>query len=515
MKPRLTTTQPTARFLTEHVRRLYANLSGAARGEEVPIHQVRVASRRLRVALPIAARRPTGRRVLRAARGFRALARIAGEGRDLDICANILAEELSQAGLPHAVATMLERRLRIARLRAHHRLVEGLASAEATKLLTKLDAIVARGGAKSDDTKTVLAAHMRREARRALAELGALGKRFDPTALHTLRRRIRWLRYLAEIDQALFRGKATSIKGLKDLQEILGRLHDALVFAEWIAPMATSWERRGAPDRAAAARSFMERLHLRARAQHRRFLASQPRASLRGMLRRSAVLLKASARLGLMRSAVKSARGHSKKADVAHQARLLACRGLATNCAQEDQHAEQVTRLALILFDQLKGLHRMGGKQRRRLEYAALLHDIGWKEGGHGHNKASLRLILKADELPFGKRERRIVASVARYHRGPVPKKQHSIYRRLARRDQRLVQLLAAILRVADGLDRSHRNAVTALRAFVDPGRVMLTCAAFGAGQAERAAVLKKGDLFSRVFLRKLSVECYGSTVRA
>lgn len=295
-KPKLTTAQPTTLFLTEHVRRLYANLPGAARGEEEPIHQVRVASRRLRVALPVAAQKPTGRRVLRAVRRLRALTRMAGEGRDLDICASILAEELPRVGFPHAVASMLASRLRTARLRAHRHLVESLASQDLSKLRAKLDAIVARGGAKRDDAGTILGAQVRREARRALAELGALGKRFDPKALHALRRRIRWLRYFAELDRAFFRGKVANIKGLKGHQEILGQLHDALVFADWIAPMAMSWEKQGAPDLAEAARAFMARLHNRARTRHRKFLASQPRASLNLMLKRGTDLLKSTAR---------------------------------------------------------------------------------------------------------------------------------------------------------------------------------------------------------------------------
>lgn len=295
-KPELTTVQPTSRFLAEQVRRLYANLPGAVRGEEEPLHQVRGASRRLRVALPVAARKPTGRRVLRSVSRLRALTRMAGEGRDLDICASIWAEELPRAGLSHAVASMLGRRLRTARLRAHDRLVEGLAGQDVSKLRAKLDAIVTRGGAKSDDARTILATQVRREAHRALAELGAIGKRFEPAALHALRRRIRWLRYFAELDRAFFRGKAASVNDLKDHQEALGQLHDALVLTDWIAPIATSWENRGARDQAEAARAFMVRLHNRARTQHRRFLASQPRASLKAMLKRSSVLFKATAR---------------------------------------------------------------------------------------------------------------------------------------------------------------------------------------------------------------------------
>lgn len=204
---------------------------------------------------------------------------------------------------------------------------------------------------------------------------------------------------------------------------------------------------------------------------------------------------------------MRSAPGLSKKA-AAHRARLQACQAMAADCAQESEHAHQVTRLALALFDELKGLHGLGDKHRRRLEYAALLHDIGWKEGGKGHHKASLKLILEASGPGFARRKRRIVACVARYHRGPLPARHHRIYGKLAARDQRLVRVLAAILRVADGLDRSHRNLVTGWRAVVVPGRVTLTCTTRASAQAERQAALKKGDLFAKVFRRELAVEC-------
>ena len=77
--------QPTTRFLREHVQRLFANLPGAKAGQEEPIHQIRVASRRLRVALPVAARKPAGRRVRRSSSACVTLTRLAGQGRDLDV----------------------------------------------------------------------------------------------------------------------------------------------------------------------------------------------------------------------------------------------------------------------------------------------------------------------------------------------------------------------------------------------------------------------------------------------
>lgn len=203
-----------------------------------------------------------------------------------------------------------------------------------------------------------------------------------------------------------------------------------------------------------------------------------------------------------------STRSLSKKAAVTHSACLRACQALAADCAQETKHTNQVARLALAIFDELKGLHGLGGKHRCSLEYAALLHDIGWKEGGKGHNKTSRQLILDASGLPFARRERRIIACVARYHRGPLPARRHRTYGKLLVRDQRVVRVLAAILRVADGLDRGHGSVVTGLQTAVCPGIVTITCTTVASAQPERDTALKKGNLFVKVFRRKLAVEC-------
>ncbi|MEA4906585.1 MAG: HD domain-containing protein, partial [Anaerolineaceae bacterium] len=74
---------------------------------------------------------------------------------------------------------------------------------------------------------------------------------------------------------------------------------------------------------------------------------------------------------------------------------------LARNCEYEVQHSHQVTFLALRLFDELKTLHQLGDRERRWLEYAGILHDIGWIEGWKGHHKATLRIILTTPTLLF------------------------------------------------------------------------------------------------------------------
>ncbi len=142
---------------------------------------------------------------------------------------------------------------------------------------------------------------------------------------------------------------------------------------------------------------------------------------------------------------------------------------LAQRCRYERAHTHQVTRLALMIFDALEEVHRMGVRDRSLLHYAALLHDIGWAEGPQGHHKASMRLILSDSGLPFGRAERQMVALIARYHRKALPSERHEHYRNLDRADQHRVCMLAGILRVADGLDRSHNSIVRGVQCGIGP----------------------------------------------
>lgn len=286
--PREQREQPTTQFVREHVQRLFANLPGAQAGQEEPIHQIRVASRRLRVALPVAAQKPAGRRVRRSLKRLRALTRLAGQGRDLDVGAALFDKEAPRAA--PLVVRLMHDRLAAERTRAHRKLAKALAEFDTTRLREDLDILTARGGADSGEAAFRLGSACRKHARAALEELRALGSHFAPMALHAIRRRCRWLRYAAELDRALFGGRATAVKHFKELQEILGQLHDAFVLADWIAGAATSWEAQGKRARSAAARGVSARLRDRAQALHRRFLRVRTADWLESVLHRNAAL---------------------------------------------------------------------------------------------------------------------------------------------------------------------------------------------------------------------------------
>lgn len=201
-------------------------------------------------------------------------------------------------------------------------------------------------------------------------------------------------------------------------------------------------------------------------------------------------------------------RGHLPGSTAARARTLDNVLAFARSCRYEVGHAHQVTRLALDLFDQLHPLHGLDDGARQQLLYAGVLHDVGWLEGAKRHHKTSQRFIEESRILTLRTRDRRIVASIARYHRGALPKMRHRPFGDLPPGDRETVMRLSALLRVADGLDRSHRNVVVALAAQIRPGRVGIRCETRGPAKEERESALRKGDLFREVFEHELAVTC-------
>jgi exopolyphosphatase/pppGpp-phosphohydrolase len=188
--------------------------------------------------------------------------------------------------------------------------------------------------------------------------------------------------------------------------------------------------------------------------------------------------------------------------------RLEAVLRLAETCSYQAEHAQHVTRLALRLFDELQPLHRLGRTERFWLESGALLHDIGWIEGWHAHNKTSLRIILTTPMLPFDNKERLIIGSIARYHCKSMPKPEHDHFAALLPAEQHMVSILAALLRLADGLDSTHQSLVQTLSCELAPDEVILHCKTISPAHDDRLAALEKADLFERVFARRVMIKC-------
>lgn len=139
-------------------------------------------------------------------------------------------------------------------------------------------------------------------------------------------------------------------------------------------------------------------------------------------------------------------------------------RAFAESCRFEAPHSLHVTKLALNIYDQLlRPNENQIAYERDLLEAASILHDIGYFINYTRHHKHSYHLIIHSPLVGFSPREIAIIANLARYHRRAEPSRHHAEFAQLGKPDQKLVLKLAGILRLADGLDRSHGQRIQEL----------------------------------------------------
>jgi exopolyphosphatase/guanosine-5'-triphosphate,3'-diphosphate pyrophosphatase len=188
----------------------------------------------------------------------------------------------------------------------------------------------------------------------------------------------------------------------------------------------------------------------------------------------------------------------------AHPQRLSAAESFGRSLRFEQDHGEQVQRIAVSLFDQLSKPLRLPAEGRDLLAAAALLHDVGYVVSYRQHHKHSYHLIAHANLDGFTPREREIIALIARYHRRSVPRKKHEEWAKLQRDDRTMVRQLSALLRIADALDRRHSLGIREVRGEADPRRVRLTLFSARNVDVEIHGAQAKSDLFQRVFDREV-----------
>ena len=169
-------------------------------------------------------------------------------------------------------------------------------------------------------------------------------------------------------------------------------------------------------------------------------------------------------------------------------------------------HVQQVARLALQLFDQLAALHGLGGRERLLLEAAAHLHDIGHRTAppGLGHHHEAARMIREQPWKHFSGLEVEVIAQVARYHRRAMPELSHEEFKALNEWDRRVVQRLAAMVRLADAFDRSHAQHIERVVVELPVNRIVLRLCSVGPVLREVQAAHLKADLARIVFQRDL-----------
>lgn len=180
---------------------------------------------------------------------------------------------------------------------------------------------------------------------------------------------------------------------------------------------------------------------------------------------------------------------------------------LAERCNYWPAHSQQVATLSLALFDRTRSAHGLTDREREWLEYAALLHDIGVHISYEKHHRHSYYLIKNGDLRGFEPREIDVMALVARYHRRATPERRHEGFADLPRKQRRVVRALAAILRLAEALDRSHAQTIAELE-FHDRGEdALLHLRTPGDAELELWAAARHAAPFERMLGKPMRVE--------
>ena len=188
---------------------------------------------------------------------------------------------------------------------------------------------------------------------------------------------------------------------------------------------------------------------------------------------------------------------------------------LGERCGYWSEHAQQVARLALSLFDQTRSVHGLSDKEREWLEFGALLHDVGVHISYERHHRHSYYLIKNGDLRGFTPQEIEVIALLARYHRQATPKKSHEGYADLPGALRRTVKALSAMVRLAEGLDRSHAQALSGVDVFPRGDDYLARLRAVGDAELELWAAHRHVAPLEGVLGKPIRFEVAGSDYKA
>jgi exopolyphosphatase / guanosine-5'-triphosphate,3'-diphosphate pyrophosphatase len=247
----------------------------------------------------------------------------------------------------------------------------------------------------------------------------------------------------------------------------------------------------------------------------RRFSLTYPQAetavpallAYRNIVERTSVeriyVLSASIRVGILLDMAQRSGSESFDEQI-----LASARGLAAKYHSNENHIEQVRKLALTLFDQLQSEHGLGRKERLYLEVAALVHDVGTFISDRSHHKHTQYIVSSSDIFGLSRADINLIANISRYHRKSPPTRSHLPYISLDRESRMVVSKLAAILRLADALDQDYSRKIQTLKITPDEekGRYVLEVEADGDLAMERLSLQSKSDLFKNIFGRSIEL---------
>lgn len=186
----------------------------------------------------------------------------------------------------------------------------------------------------------------------------------------------------------------------------------------------------------------------------------------------------------------------------------------ALACGAELAHGRQAAKIAGQIYEQLQGPLALSPENLPLLQAAARLQDVGYLINYDQHHKHSYHLILNSRMDGFSPHELELIANVARYHRGSEPRKKHANFKQLSPLDRHAVRQMAAILRLAGGLDRSHSQQITGVVSETAPGGVELYVESPTYPDVDIWGARRRAGLFEQVFQTVLTIDWHDPTRR-
>jgi CHAD domain-containing protein len=240
------------RLLRRRVRALHRALPEAIRGDAAAVHKARVASRRIREALPALLAHIPAKKAKRLARGFRRITRALGPVREMDVTLGVL--DTTTTEFPDAAASLqvVARELRSERERLRQEMLGRLEHVDADRLMAKLDAVAGESHdpalGEQSVSRAVVAVHIVRRVRDLQHAVAAAGALYAPEPLHAVRIATKTLRYATELAHDLrLLPSRRPLRQLERMQETLGQMHDLQVLVERLASAQAGLPRSASP----------------------------------------------------------------------------------------------------------------------------------------------------------------------------------------------------------------------------------------------------------------------------
>lgn len=471
------------------------------------VHKARVTSRRLRAALPHFASCFEEKEYSRWMQEIKRITRALGAARDLDVQIAFLKKYIktceTRKGDP--LVTLLSG-LQKKRGELQDQVCRVLDQLEESQVISAMQAACRSSIASQKQQRRYCSGILAVSGDRIGTRIAGIGRYAafvqNPDAAyehHALRIALKKLRYTLEVYAPLYRrGFEKPVTRIKKLQDLLGGMHDCDVWIDQMARMIGRQRSRPHPKKALPGAAVS------AVAPYRQLLMNRERERAR-LYRQFLRTWNTLERTGFWRDLVRTVREEQKKAfdggrHAPEKKEREAFTALAATVPGHADHEMTTEALSLALFDELASLHGLSRRDRTLLSYAALVHDIGWSAGQKNHRENGRNLILACPDLPVPVKEQGIIALVSGLHGGKARKGKAGFWHILLPEDQHRVLALAALLRIADGLDYSPAQNVASVKCTAGKETVTVTVTGTGDLAAQKARALKKSDLFFEVF---------------